>query len=153
MAARPIVAGCGILLAFILTACAGEPMTTDPSTSRPPYLTSPSPLPMESLPSGEPTDVPAARWDGIVDDLAERGVSTTPTLVSAEAITWNNGALGCPRPGESYTQALVDGMRVVVEADGTTYDYRFGTTDSPKLCEPMLPSSLRHPSGWIDPRT
>ena len=40
-----------------------------------------------------------------------------------------------PRPGVSYTQAIVDGVQVIVTVDGTTYDYRFGSTDSPKLCE------------------
>jgi hypothetical protein len=103
------------------------------------------------MPTGVPVDVPAARWDAIVNDLAARGVSAAPTLVSAEAITWPDGSLGCGKPGESYTQALVDGMRVVVEADGKTYDYRFGTSDTPKLCEQTFPSSLRHPRGG-DPR-
>ena len=107
---------------------------SDPTSSaseRPPFRTS-SPGPVS--PPGSSTAVPPAYWDAIVADLAERGVTGTPELVSAQSVTWNSGALGCPKPGMSYTQAIVDGMRVVVEVDGTTYDYRFGTTDSPKLC-------------------
>lgn len=85
-------------------------------------------------PTGEATTVPPARWDAIVADLAARGVTGTPELVSATAVTWNNGALGCPSPGAVYTQALVDGMQVIVTVDGVTYDYRFGTTNAPRLC-------------------
>ncbi len=108
-----------------------EPTPAQPSPSRPPFQrTTPGPI----TPTGEPVTVPPARWDAIVADLAERGVTGTPELVSAHAVTWTNGALGCPSPGVSYTQAIVDGMQVVVEVDGTTYDYRFGTTDTPKLC-------------------
>ena len=106
--------------------------TTQPASSRPPFrTTTPGPI---STP-GTPAEVPADRWDAIVADLAGRGVTGTPELVSAKAVTWNSGALGCPRPGVSYTQALVPGMRVVVRVEGTTYDYRFGRTDSPRLCE------------------
>lgn len=106
----------------------------DPSGSpstRPPFqTTTPGPI----APSGTPTTVPTAKWDAIVADLADRGAAS-PALVSATAVTWPNGALGCPQPGQSYTQALVDGMQVIVTADGTTYDYRFGTGDTPQLCE------------------
>ena len=106
--------------------------------------TTPQPTPSSSrvqettrgplAPPGEPVAVPPARWDAIVADLAERGATGTAELVSSDAVTWNNGALGCPSPGVSYTQALIDGMRVVVTVDGTSYDYRFGTSDAPKLC-------------------
>jgi hypothetical protein len=30
---------------------------------------------------------------------------------------------------------VVDGMQVIVDVDGTSYDYRFGRSDSPRLCE------------------
>ncbi|MEV4687364.1 hypothetical protein [Microbacterium sp. LWH3-1.2] len=142
MARRRTAFGAVAVLLAALTACSGGPVTepqpaqpsqptSAASPTRPPFRTA-SPGPLE--PTGSPVAVPPARWDAIVVDLATRGVTGTPELVSAEAVTWNNGALGCPSPGVSYTQALVDGMRVVVTVDGTTYDYRFGTTDSPKLC-------------------
>ena len=106
--------------------------TTPTSSGRPPFATSTrGPI----GPSGTPTEVPDARWDAIVADLASRGVTGEPELVSAESVSWPNGALGCPKPGMAYTQALVDGMRVVVEVDGATYDYRFGRGDAPVLCE------------------
>ncbi|WP_239453288.1 MULTISPECIES: hypothetical protein [Microbacterium] len=108
------------------------PSAPAPSASGEPPLITTTPGPIE--PTGEAVRVPPARWDAIVADLAARGITGTPELVSSHAVTWRNGALGCPQPGMSYTQALVDGMRVVVVVDGTEYDYRFGRGDTPRLC-------------------
>ncbi len=128
------VASLAVVAVLTLTACAtGEPAAepTPSASGRPPFrTTTPGPI----APSGTPADVPAARWDAIVADLAARGVSATPQLVSAEAVVFNDGSLGCPTPGVSYTQAQVDGLRVVVSAAGRTYDYRFGAGDAPTLC-------------------
>lgn len=125
-------------LALMLTACAtGAPMsepgkTPAPATSSRPPLATTTPGPI--APTGTPADVPAARWTAIEDDLFARGVTGDPVLVSAWNVTFADGSLGCAEPGRSYTQAVVDGMRVVVSVDGTTYDYRFGAGDTPKLC-------------------
>ena len=63
------------------------------------------------------------------------------TVVSTEAVTWNNGALGCPKPGVMYIQQVMAGYRVVVEAGGKQYDYRVGSSGEPKLCEGSLRSA------------
>lgn len=44
-------------------------------------------------------------------------------IVSAAAVTWADGSLGCPAPGMSYTMALVPGYRVQVRAGGQLLDY------------------------------
>ncbi|MGN6218697.1 MAG: hypothetical protein ACTHNQ_04270 [Microbacterium sp.] len=128
-----------IVIALLpLTACAAggtvPESSSEPTASRPPFERV-TPAPTDETTTGAPADVSQARWDAIVADLAARGVTGTPVLVSAVAVTWNSGALGCPQPGNSYTQAVVDGMRVIVDVDGTSYDYRFGRSDSPRLCE------------------
>lgn len=83
-----------------------------------------------------PEKVPEAKWAAILADLSQRGIPTEKvTLVSAVSLTFNDGSLGCPEPGRVYTQALVEGMQVVVEIDGIQYDYRFGTGDTPRLCQ------------------
>jgi len=87
-----------------------------------------------AAPAGIPAELPQSRWEAILRDLEARGVAEDPVLVSATAVTWMNGALGCPQPGRSYVQALVEGMRAIVEVDGDTYDYRFGRGDVPHLC-------------------
>ena len=65
----------------------------------------------------------------------QTGGPSDPEVVSAEAVTWNDGSLGCPEAGQAYTQALVDGYQVILEVDGERYDYRVGSGASVKLCE------------------
>jgi hypothetical protein len=55
-------------------------------------------------------------------------------VLSAEAVTWPDGSLGCPQPGMMYTQALVPGYRVRIEADGQVLDYHAGRSGRPGLC-------------------
>ncbi len=84
-----------------------------------------------------PSGIPAGYWAALLDDLATRGASLDPLeVVSARPVTWPDGALGCPKPGIFYTQMVVNGYQVVVRAAGRTYDYRFGGSPSPRLCEP-----------------
>lgn len=125
------------VLVVLLTGCAPTGETVpEPETSRPPFqTTTPGPVGPSAAPTGSPVSLPDARRTAIEADLAARGVSGEPTFVSAEAITWSSGALGCAQPGQSYTQALIDGMRVIVTVAGESYDYRFGETDQPVLCE------------------
>ena len=58
-------------------------------------------------------------------------------------MTWSDGSLGCPRPGQVYTQALVPGYQVVLEVEGRQYDYRATERGYYVLCE--LPT-LSQPS-------
>lgn len=55
-------------------------------------------------------------------------------LVSAEAVTWPDGSLGCPQPGMAYTQALVPGYRIRLRARGQVLDYHAGRIGMPVLC-------------------
>jgi hypothetical protein len=55
-------------------------------------------------------------------------------VLSAEAVTWPDGSLGCPQPGMMYTQALVPGYRVRIEAVGQVLDYHAGRSGAPALC-------------------
>lgn len=47
-------------------------------------------------------------------------------VLSAEAVTWSDGAIGCPQEGMSYTQALVPGFRVVLDVAGEEMHYHAG---------------------------
>lgn len=95
-------------------------------------MTSPS-GPAKEVPTLDPTTlpgetegVPPAIVQQAVDDAATRaGVDVSSvTVVSADAVTYPNGAAGCPRRGFLYTDVMTPGYRVVVEVDGTRYDYR-----------------------------
>lgn len=143
MTARHWALAAGLLL-VALAGCSGGTVST-PSEEPTPSSSAPTPSASASV-SGIPSIVSPARWAAIEKDLLSRGVDATPALVSAEAVTWRDGALGCPRPGMQYTQALVDGMQVIVEAGGQQYDYRFGTGDTPRLCRPQRPGASTRPS-------
>ena len=69
-------------------------------------------------------------------DLARRlGVEPDELeVISAEEITWPDGSLGCPEPGMSYTQALVDGSKVVLGHEDRVYVYHAGDDGQPFLC-------------------
>ncbi len=52
------------------------------------------------------------------------------TLISTEAVTWPDGCLGIQRAGLMCTQALVEGYRIVLEAEGKQYELRTNQTGS-----------------------
>ena len=116
--------------------------TPSPSPSPSPSRTVPSSLPSPSaLPTGGGTsvtgEVPAALLAEIVADAALRSgvVEADIVVVRGESVTWSDGSLGCPQPGMNYTQALVPGYWVVLDADGTDYDYRASARGFFTLCE------------------
>jgi hypothetical protein len=89
--------------------------------------------------TGDPEagDVPASVIEEMKADAADRA-GTDPDaveVVSAEAVTWNDGSLGCPDPGEGYIQALTPGYHVILEASGQEYDYRADDRGYFKLCD------------------
>lgn len=131
--------------AIVLAACgeAGEPAGTTLAdvTTTPEQTTTTIPPTVEStmpeIPPSNPDSAPETVVEkAILDLVARTGVSPeSVTIVAAEAKTWSDGSLGCPQPGMSYTQALVDGSRVLLEADGRLYAYHAGSEGEPFLCE------------------
>ena len=77
-----------------------------------------------------------ATVDAALADAAKRtGLKRTDLKVlSAEAVTWSDGSLGCPQPGMMYTQALVPGYRVQIRAGGQDLDYHASRMGLPALC-------------------
>ncbi len=72
----------------------------------------------------------------VADLAARQGVEATAiTVVSTDEVTWRDGSMGCPEPGMNYTQALVPGIRVILELDGVRYEYHSGGGRSMFLCE------------------
>jgi hypothetical protein len=60
-------------------------------------------------------------------------------LAEAEYVTWRDGSIGCPKVGEQYTQALVNGSRIVLKADGKAFHYHSGANRAPTYCENPAP--------------
>lgn len=141
---RTLVAVAAVIL---LTGCAGGtvtpsstpshpvPSSSDASASPDRRFETAAPMPDQT---GTPTALPDDRLAAIRADLASRGVDVTHlTVISARAVVWNDGSWGCPQPGSFSTQALEEGMAVIVEVQGHQYDYRFGAGPTPRLCLPL----------------
>ncbi len=115
------------LLLVLLSGCGGGGGTaTDPQED---------PVPTSSSPEVPGADGRLARE--AVEDLAETLdlAAEDVRVVEVEEVTWRDGSLGCAEQGTFYTQALVDGQRIVLEVDGTRYEYHSGGGRSPFLCE------------------
>lgn len=140
------------ITALALSACAsgdangseGETLpTVPPSASETTVPENPQVEPGDSPPpsGGEGQDLPGTDVDAMVDtavaDLADRlSVDThSITVVSVESVTWRDGSMGCPEPGMSYTQALVEGVRVELTIDGTSHWYHQGGSNDIRYCD------------------
>jgi hypothetical protein len=92
---------------------------------------------------------------GLPEDLLARIVGhlagelcLAPSAVTVERIervTWRDGSLGCPEPGMAYTQALVDGFRVIVAVGEERFDYRTGGGGTFRRCHRSTPGAS---GGW-----
>ena len=85
--------------------------------------------------------VPPEILAAIVADAAGQGAGRAEPnapedveVVSAEPARWNDGSLGCPEPGRSYTQSLVDGYRVIVRVADLELDYRVNGRGRFRIC-------------------
>lgn len=138
---RPIPFAILLVPALLLAAC-GAASSSDgseegPSSERPVR----SDAPVQPVPSGSGApsvgEVPAALLEQILTNAADRADVDLEAIevLRAEAVTWNDGSLDCPEPDTMYTQALVEGYHVVLEAAGTELDYRATANGDFRLCE------------------
>ena len=85
-----------------------------------------------------PTD---DRVAAAVADLASRE-NVDPgsiSVVEVRDVTWSDGSLGCPKPGMSYTMALVPGTLAVLEVDGRRFEYHGNRQGDLRYCEDPKP--------------
>ena len=82
-------------------------------------------------------EVPEDLMAEIIADLVERSGAAREEIhvIRAEAVVWNDGALGCPQKGQFYIQMLINGYWVVLEVEGVEYDYRVSDKGYFTLCE------------------
>ncbi len=110
-----------------------------PRPTRPPRRSPPeSIVPVEPEPVPEP-DVPSRAVPiverAIADLSARLGVAPGDVMVlSAEEVTWRDGAAGCPQPGMAYIQVLTNGSRIRLSVDGVVYQYHTRGSGDPFPC-------------------
>jgi len=101
----------------------------------------------EPAPTAAPraTAVPGDRDDLLDDALAERVAKAlgldpqTLTRVSSTGVTWSNGCLDCPQPGEQCLQVLVPGQQVIYQgSSGQRYDVRTGQGGQFVICQAKI---------------
>jgi len=131
----------GAALGLVLSACGSK---DDPILEQPPID--------DLIGEDEPDDQPPADDDPAEEgaaggsdsreitiataDAAERAAAAEDevSFVSFEMVTWPDGSLGCPEPDMMYTQALVEGYRIVLEANGERFVYHGAIGDDPFFC-------------------
>lgn len=87
-------------------------------------------MPTPTVPAPEATETPRPSAGERMVELARRDLARRLDLdaaevrvMSVEAVDWPDASLGCPQPGMAYTQVVTPGFRVVLEAEGRTYEY------------------------------
>lgn len=90
----------------------------------------------EKVPVQGSGEVPPQLLAIFQDDLARRALVKPDaiTVVSATEQQWPDGAMGCAQPGEMYTQMIVPGYRVVLQASGNRYSYHSDTRGNFVVC-------------------
>ncbi len=85
--------------------------------------------------------------DQAIKDLAQRlSVPVSQiSLVKATNVVWSDASLGCPQPGMAYKQVPQDGALIILEVQGTTYEYHAGGTRGVFLCETPSPTKTEKP--------
>lgn len=113
---------------------------------RPQPLPAPTgPVGTAALPLGDVPDSVVQRDDvqeAIAAEAERSGVARAAVRVAGWAeVTWSDGSIGCPEPGQVYTQALVPGYQLVLEVDGDYRSYHAGDRGGFRYCaQPMVPS-------------
>ncbi len=109
----------GVAMAVAIAVVPGH-AADKPSTPR--GIAPPTRIPdvVAAQPAGERVDiasVPRAVRRAVAADAARRFTvsENEVVLVDAERLTWSDGAMGCPEPGQVYTQMLVPGFRVTAK--------------------------------------
>lgn len=74
--------------------------------------------------------------EAAIYDLSRRLHTTEDNIEVVEAglVQWPDGSIGCPEEGQMYTQAIVDGARILLSSAGRIYDYHAGSSGEVFIC-------------------
>ncbi len=149
-----IVAGCGDASSDSSTSATAVASTAAPnlastdvvvSTPSPQTTSNPSPQSTTdttesetavSEPGSTNTGLQSLIDDAVADLVGRLSIDASAvTVLSASAVVWSDGSLGCPQPGMSYIQVTVDGTLIELSTGDTVYSYHSGGSRPQFLCE------------------
>jgi hypothetical protein len=81
------------------------------------------------------------------EDLAQRlSLSVTEIkLIEIAEAEWSDSSLGCPQPGMDYLQVITPGYLILLESNGTQYEYHSNRDTYAVYCENSNPPLLPKP--------
>ena len=81
------------------------------------------------------------------EDLAQRlSIEISQIdLVEAREVVWPDSSLGCPQPGMKYKQIPYEGALIILQAEGTAYEYHSGGSRGLFLCEKVFKDPFTPP--------
>src|ERR1700704_6230107 len=127
----PVRAWLLIATTLLLSACASGPATPVPTPAAPAPPPSPAPAsPVASvLPGSSSAADPQPAVDAALRDAAEHlGVSPATLQVDqVEARQWGDSSLGCPKPGQMYSQIVTPGFVIIISGAGKQLEYHADT--------------------------
>jgi hypothetical protein len=124
------------LAALVLNACSPAAVAPPP-VQAPPADDSRLMNPVPDLWTVREGEVPADFIDAVKADLALRLQIDQKDIqvIREEAVTYDDGSLGCPKPEEMYIMMQVEGYRVVLYTNEIEFDYRLSDTGHFVLCD------------------
>jgi hypothetical protein len=115
-----------LLLSMVVSAC-----TVQPSEKTLASPVQPQAKTGDNMTATNPLEI--ATQKTLADASRRTGVDVSALkVVSAERVTWSDGSMGCPAPGMAYTQALIDGYRIRIQASKALLHYHGGA--EPRFC-------------------
>lgn len=146
------LAGCGNLRTNV-----DKPPTGDSATSTEANdLSIPSPVAPKTdddLPADPSLPIPAITgMEAVIEeakvDLSQRLSIPVAQInnLESEQVFWPDASLGCPRSGVSYTQVVVPGYRIILESQGSQFEYHANIHGHVIYCENPTPPIQETPA-------
>jgi hypothetical protein len=129
-------AAAGLVAAMLVAAGCGPGAATQVPSTLP--TVAPTPRPPDKPVATPPSviAVPPSILEAVVAEAAR--LASVPAdqvaVVRAEPAVWSDGSLGCPQPDTMYTQAIVNGYWIILQAGTVPYDFRVANDGSFTLC-------------------
>lgn len=92
--------------------------------------------------SAAPFDEDSKRMVELAQQALAREMSlqaADTTLITIAPVEWNDGSLGCPKPGMNYLQVITPGYLITLEAQGQRYEYHTDQRGTVVRCDQPRP--------------